>query len=720
MNDTKTSAMLEGLRAEVNIRPGGRNTRNYYKAIGYRTHAGGENVIARAYAIKSLFEQHKKHLYENDMIAGSFRGLLSTELEQEDAAAADTIVTQYGERSFWTNYDHFAPSYARFLSRGIAGTITDIDASLETWKEDADRVHFLTAARITMEAFGNMIRGYAAVARVKSAACADAEKARRFSEIAAVCEAVSSDAPKTFREALQLLWFCHMSFTYEGRYAMAFGRMDQYLYPFYAADIQAGRITHASARELVCCTLYKLREVWYFGGDDVCNIAIAGVRPEDGADAVNDLSYVILEAVGMCNIPGPNLSARLHGGISDTFIDACLQVIGQGIGYPALMNDDVNIPALHRMGYPIEDCRDYCMVGCIENFLQGKQPPWSDGRFNTPVYLEYAINNGRSLLDGAMRGVETGEPDTLDTMEKFIDAINTQMAYGAKNYVESFHAANTAPDRKLYQSPFLSCFCEDCIARGLDINNGGSIYPSVHGAGCMGIATLADSLAAIDRCVYQEKRLSLTELRDILRVNYEGHEDVRQMLLNAPKYGNGDPLPDRYAVWFVDQQAALFDQYRTPDGGRYYIAIASNTSNIPAGTEIGATPDGRRSGMPLSDAASPMHGMDKNGPTAVVLSCSKPDYTKVACGTVVNQKYSTGMFRDPEKRQKLAAMIKSYFALGGQEMQINSVSRDTLIDAQAHPEQYENLVVRVSGFSAYYTRLHKSVQDDILARTEHE
>ncbi|MDD6032763.1 MAG: pyruvate formate lyase family protein, partial [Oscillospiraceae bacterium] len=266
--------------------------------------------------------------------------------------------------------------------------------------------------------------------------------------------------------------------------------------------------------------------------------------------------------------------------------------------------------------------------------------------------------------------------------------------------------------------PFLSALCGSCIERGLDINRGGTKYPSVHGAACMGIGTVADSLAAMDQLVFTEHRLILAELRDALKANFEGYEDLRQQLLAAPKYGNNDERADRYAVWYLEEHDRLLRDYRTPDGGRIYIAMASNVTNIPAGRETAATPDGRKQGEPLSDAASPMHGMDTKGPTCTVLSTTKPDYTLAACGTVLNQKYSPSVFIDPVKRAKLAALIRVYFQKGGQEMQINSVSREVLMDAMEHPERYPSLVVRVSGFSALFVTLDRAVQEDILSRTE--
>lgn len=299
-----------------------------------------------------------------------------------------------------------------------------------------------------------------------------------------------------------------------------------------------------------------------------------------------------------------------------------------------------------------------------------------------------------------------------------MERLHIQMKAGVSEYMARFRAKNDQLNRELYQSPFLSCFCQDCIGRGLDINNGGTIYPSAHGAACMGIGTMADSLAAIEQLVFTDHILTLPQLRDALAADFVGYEDLRQQLLNAPKYGNNHPLPDKYAIWFVEEHAALFDAYRTPDGGGVYIGIAANTQNISAGQLVAATPDGRGNGVALSDAASPMRGMDKSGPTAVILSTCKPNYTLVGVGTVLNQKYSPVMFSDPEKRALLRSLIRVYFAQGGQEIQINSVSRDVLLDAIVHPEEYQSLVVRVSGFSAFYNGLDNDVKQDILQRTE--
>jgi formate C-acetyltransferase len=343
-----------------------------------------------------------------------------------------------------------------------------------------------------------------------------------------------------------------------------------------------------------------------------------------------------------------------------------------------------------------------------------------EGRFNTPQYLEYALNNGRSLLTGQLQGLKTGEPEDFDTFESLLEAFKAQVAHGAAQYVLDFHHDNIRLDPKTHTGPLLSAFYHDCIGRGRDLNDGGCLYPSAHGAGVMGLATLVDSLAAIRRMVYEEKRLTLRELRDALAADFAGREDLRQMLrTRAPKYGNDEAEVDELAVWFVPWVARLFDCYATYDGGWYYVAMAANVQNIGAGAEAGATPDGRRAGAPLSDASSPTYGMDKQGLTAVISSISKPDFSYVTCGSVVNVKLSASMVDTQEKRERFVALLRAWIDQGGQELQFNVTSRETLLDARRRPEAYEGLVVRVSGFSAYYNTLDDRVKDDIIARTEH-
>ncbi|MDF2686664.1 MAG: pyruvate formate-lyase [Clostridia bacterium] len=665
----KDTALL--LKEEVNVPVKGVYCRNYYMGRGYKKALNAPVSIARATAFAELITETKKHIYKNDIIAGSLRGIFEElSCPDEEIKYYERFVNIFGERGWLQGRDHYASDYEKLVTLGICRIMEEIASSVQTL-DKSDR---------------------------------DYKK---------------EHAPESFREALQLVWFAHICYLYQGLYAMALGRIDQYLYPFFKNDIEKGIITEAEGQLMLENVFMKIGEYrTLYGGDDVCNICIGGVT-KSGGNAVNELTYAVLYAVGNCNIPGPNLSARIGEKTPDRFLCESLKVIGTGLGYPALMNNDIHVKALKRMGYAEEDCNDFCMVGCIENFIPGKQPPWSDGRFDVPKYLEYTLNRGRCILTNSLNGIDTGDPCEFKSMDEFMQAYEKQIANAASEYVSQIFAENSRYNNANYTNPFMSCLSSGCIEKGLDICDGGSVYPSAHGAGCMGIATVADSLAAIEKVVYTDKAVDMKTLLEALKADFEGYDKIHTLLLAAPKYGNNDELCDKYAVWYVNYLAKLFDSYKMPDGGHFYIAIASNTQNISAGNACAATADGRRAHAPLSDAASPTYGMDRNGPTATVQSLIKPDYTKVACGTVVNQKFSPVMFKGDENISKLASLIRVYFNNGGQEMQINAVSRSILTDAMNNPEKYASLVVRVSGFSAYYTKLDRSIQKDILNRTEH-
>ncbi len=699
--------IFELLNCELKNKPSGVFAPHYFRAHGLKSALSKSTTSARGNGIFSLFSEPTPVILKNELIAGNLYSLW-TDAENFFLDHSKGIVRMFPERSFITNKDHFAPNYRHLLSVGLPGLIDEIDASIVSHKNDSEKCETLAAMRQTLYGFKKMIENHIIAAKnCKDSSDYDNEK---LDFIINNCTSIINGKPQSFAEGLQLVWFCHNAFLMEGRYAMALGRMDQYLYPLYRSDVESGKITDEKVIELLENIFIRLQ-------DDVVNICIGGQNKHSECE-VNPLSRCILKAVGNCNVPGPNLSLRYTLDTPDDFLDDCLKTIGTGLGYPALMNDNVNIAALKRYGYADEDVYDYCMVGCIENFISGKQPPWSDGRFDTPRFFDYIFNHGISSTNYSI-GIDTGDVSDITTMERFMEVLETQLAYGVAEYCADFNRYNDSINQKFYSEPFLSCFCDDCIGRGLDINDGGAKYPSVHGAAVMGIGTTADSLAAIEKVIFIDKAATLSELRDALNNNFEGHEELRDLLRAAPKYGNNDDFVDKYAVWFIDFLASEFDKYKTRDGGGIYIAAAANTSNIGAGSEINATPDGRLRGEPLSDAASPTYGRDTRGATSTVNSVTKPDYTKVACGTVVNQKFSPSMFEDG-KRKKLLALIKSYFRKGGQEMQINATSREVLMDAMDHPENYQNLVVRVSGFSAFYVTLDKEVQLDILNRTQQE
>lgn len=700
--------LMEQLKNEMNEQ--GRKeslNRDCFRAIGYRNTTRETLNERRADGIYALLTEPGAHIYKNDVIVGSLVPL-SADFSEEEKNAAKEIVSAYPQRSFVTNNDHYAPDYETVLSIGICGLLDKIADSEKAHADDAEALSFLSAMRITLNGLQERLRQHAVLARELMGK--EGYDRERLEFIAKNCEYIIDNAPDTFAQGLQLVWMLHTSFVYEGRFAMALGRMDQYLYPLYKKDIDSGVMTKDDAFDLVGNVIAKICEYHYFWrGADVVNICIGGVDADDKC-AVNDLSYCILQAVKENNLPGPNLSARITPDTPDEFLDECLKSIGTGLGYPALMNDTVNKAALRRYGYDEEDVRNYCMVGCIENLLPGKQPPWSDSGFVTPRYLEYLFNDYLTKEDSE-------EFKDLSTMDKFMKTFEKRLENAARECVENWFRGVHVAEPEKYTNPFLSCFTWGCIERAKDINMGGTKYPAVHGIGLIGVATTIDSLAAIEKVVYCDKEATLKELAAALKANFEGYESLREKLVAAPKYGNNDPFVDKYAEWYTSYLSDQFDKYRTPTGGGIYTAMASNTSNIPAGKGTGATPDGRLACEPLSDAASPTYGRDTKGATSTVLSVSKPDYTRCACGTVVNQKYSPAAFEDG-KREKLLNLIKVYFSRGGQEIQINATSPEILRDAMEHPENYQSLVVRVSGFSAMYVTLRREVQEDILRRTQ--
>ncbi|MGI6705620.1 MAG: pyruvate formate lyase family protein [Clostridia bacterium] len=692
----------------------------------YRKFASYPNCIRRALAFSHLLLAHSKKIYKHDLIVGSIAGLY-TDMGCHKSLPLGEEVYHYlgkvGERSFLTHYDHAAPNYARLLSLGIRGLLEEVRKSAEkihdTDEEGLDKKAFLKAVEISLKAFRKYILQYARLAGTMATKASDPAERTRLLRIQKVCTNISMEPPKGFYEALQLIWFAHTVFVLEGRYAMALGRMDQFLFPFYQEDIKNRRITDEECLSLLENTFLKIGELKAFtSNDDVVNICIGGVKA-DGSEGVNRLSYLILEAVKNVHIPGPNLSARIHRGTDDEFYMKCLELLKTGIGYPALFNDEVNIPALLKKGYPIELARDYCMVGCIETYLPGKQPPWSDGRFNTPKYIELALNDGICMITGKRIGVSTGNPCDFQTFEDFMEAFQKQIRFAAREYTASFNRMNRKLNPKEYTAPFLSALFDDCIKRARDINDGGTLFPTNHGVACMGIGTTADSLAAIRELVYEEKAISMAELVQALRDDFNGHDEIRYLLKNrAPKYGNDMDAVDRYAIWFVEYLSSVFNGYQTFDGGHFFILMAANVNNVSAGKETAATTDGRKAFQPLSDAASPTYGADRKGPTAVINSVTKADYTLVTGGTVLNQKFHPSCFDGKESMEKMVGLIRSYFQKGGQEIQMNVISRDTLVDAMKHPEKYEDLIVRVSGFSAHFNQLADEVKMDIIRRTE--
>lgn len=661
------------------------------RARGYRMAGDLPAPLLRAQGFAAVLDNLPLR-HDGGWLAGNPWDLTAGELpaglpaEEYDGLMGE--LARRGQRDFWAGFDHSLADYPNLLAKGVGGLLALVEGRLSA-ETDADKLITLRGFHVALKAFSRF-----ALRQATAAEEAGDEGA------AELCRAVAEDAPRTFPAALQLVWLTHLAFKTEGRAHMALGRLDQYLLPFYEDDLRHGRLTREEAGEWICHLFARLDAI-----GEVQNICIGGQTPA-GTDAVNELSYLILECVGRVNSPHTNLSARFFDGTSPRFLRACFELIRTGIGFPAVFNDEVLVPGLVEVGIPLEHARDACMVGCIETMLSGCQPPWSDSRFNSPVYLLSALE--RAEVEGCT---------DFDAFQELFRE-ETRQALAAHAQMINEHRALFPAER--FPDPFLSVLTRDCISRGLDIHAGGAVFPPFHGIAVMGLATIADSLAALRRLVFTEHSLTLAELNRALRDDFHGAETLRQMLLHrAPKYGNDLPEVDELAADYVDWIACECLRLKFAEGGLFVAAMAANVQNISAGKEVGATPDGRHAFTPLSDAASPYFGRDEQGPTAFLRSVAKPDYQRVLTGSVINMRFDPAFFQDEEGAQRFLSFLRYFIAARIPELQFNFTSAQTLQDALRDPEHHRDLVVRVSGFSARFVELAREVQEDIARRRAH-
>ena len=686
----------------------------HWRAESFRATEGMPMTMRRSLALNAVLEQCLLPVFPGELLIGVGnigRNLPADSIPEPAIKADQEYLKEIGERFFSVHSDHHAPGYVELIRQGFGGLKAQARAALPN--QNAKGREFLESMLVALDG---------ASAHMKRWSCHLSEIAPEHPEHTTLLqtqadrlERLAEEPPKGFVDALQLVLLYHYMMQLDNRYAMAFGRMDQYLYPLFQSDLEAGRISEDEAQSHFDHLFAKITV-----DGDVQNIALGGVHPADGSDATNRLSFLILEACKRIGQPGGNCTARIHRNTPPAFLEKCAEVIRTGIGYPATFNDDVEIPALLRQGYDLADARDYCFVGCIEVFMQGKQAPWADSRLNPAFCLNLAIFNGVNSLTGEQAGPRTG--DEFSDYEAFHQALIQQCRHDLDKKIKDWNELQMRFDSRPmdFTSPLMSATVEACIARGRDLNDGGAIYSGNCGFAIMGIGTLADSLAAIKTFVFEQRRFSFEQIRTMLKANFEGFEKERQLFLRgSPKYGNDDDFVDRIAVRFVREFAELFEKHRTPTGGRYWALMGSNISNIWAGTQVGATPDGRLAGVPISDAASPAFGRDQLGPTAAIRSVAKLPYDYCLGGNVVNMKLHPSSLEGPRGINSLAALIRTCFDLGGSELQFNTTDRKVLEDAMNNPEAHESLVVRVSGFSARFVTLQRAVQQDILARTEH-
>ena len=637
---------------------------------------------------------------------------------------------------------HIAVNFEKILEIGLGGYLKNIER-IQTSLNDADarffeKQDFYNALITGIKSFQTFIKRYEKLSYELSECEPDRERKSELVRISEICKNISENPPSGFYEALQLTWFVQLILQIESNgHSVSLGRMDQYLYRFYKKDIILGKINDDFALELLENTWLKLLSVnkirswshtrYSAGGPLYQNVTIAG-QTTNGKDAVNELSFLILDSVGRMKLTQPNLSVRFHKNISDKFLNECVSVIGKGFGMPAFNNDEIVIKSLIDLGVKKDDAYNYSAIGCIEIAVPGKWGYRCTGMsfLNFMRVFLAAMNNGLDEMSGRTFHPGTGNFIDFNHFTDLMLAWKNQVEFYTKETVEVDTAVDLAIE-ELVPDILCSAFVDDCISRGKTIKEGGSVYDFISGLQ-VGIANLGNSLAAIKKLVFEEGVISKETLIDNLKNNFEGKEGekVRQLLLNyAPKYGNDDDYVDKLLckayMYFIEELKKYHTTRfgRGPIGCRYYAGTSSISSNVPSGSVVPATPDGRKAFTPLAEGSSPTSGTDTLGPTAVFKSVSKLPTNKILGGVLLNQKLSPSALTSDIQKQKLISIIRTFFeTLKGWHVQYNIVSRDTLLAAKKDPENYRDLVVRVAGYSAFFTTLSPDTQDDIIARTE--
>jgi formate C-acetyltransferase len=627
---------------------------------------------------------------------------------------------------------HILPDVERWLRLGIGGLQEEVRVARQRKGEaiEPDQSAFYQAAEIALQAAHELIARYARLARGQTRQAEDSGRQEELDYIADRCMWLSMHPPRDFWEALQATWFLFVLLQIESN-ASSFspGRLDQVLLPYLERDLGAERLTLSEAQELLEHLWCKFNEVVllrssssarYFAGFPIgFNVVVGGQRP-DGQDATNLLSYMCLRAQADLGLTQPNLSIRVHRHSPTEFLMAAAQVIGQGSGMPQVFNDEVIIPAQIARGVAPSDARNYAVVGCVELSTPAKALGWSDAAMcNMTRVLELTLFGGRDPRTGEQLGLPTPLLAEMSDFSQLEVAYDAQLSHFVAlmvrgcNVVDAVHA-------EMLPSPFLSLLIDDCVDRGLDVTAGGARY-NFSGVQGVQVANVADSLAAVHQAVFEEKWLTAEELLMVLQMDYVGQEHLRQRLLNqVPKYGNDDTRVDDLAARWADRYCELVAQYTNVRGGTYQPGFYTVSAHIPMGKHVGATPDGRHAGQPLADGGlSPSAGRDRNGPTAMLRSVGKLDLERASNGTLLNMKFSPVVFQAERALQRFVALLRSFCSLRIPHVQFNVVSADTLRQAQARPEEYRHLVVRVAGYSAYFCELDRDLQNEIIGRTVH-
>ena len=679
---------------------------------------------------------------------------------------------------FYNGVGHVTVKYEEVLAVGYEGIIKKAEQELSECNvgdgDYAERSHFLQAVILSCQAVIEYARRYSALAQEMAERCTDAARKEELLRIAENCSRVPAKGAQNFYEACQSFWFVQQLIQLESSgHSISPGRFDQYMYPYYKKDMENGNISREFAQELMDCIWVKLNDLNKcrdavsaegFAGYSLFQNLIAGGQNKEGEDVTNDLSFMCIQASVHVRLPQPSLSVRVWNGSPHEFLIKAAELTRTGIGLPAYYNDEVIIPSLQNRGLSLEDAREYNIIGCVEPQKAGKTEGWHDAAFfNMCRPLELVFANGEDK--GEMVGVPTGEVTEMSSFEEFYNAYKKQMEYCISLLVNADNAIDVAHAKRC-PLPFLSCMVDDCLKRGKSVQEGGAVY-NFTGPQGFGIANMADSLFAVRKLVYEEKKVTMEEMKEALAWNFgkgldqqsvsdtaeavlrkmkdagqridentvssilkavmnaqpgeekmKRYEEIHNMIEEVPKFGNDIPEVDYFARDVAYTYTKPLQNYKNPRGGQFQAGLYPVSANVPLGGQTGATPDGRYAHTPVADGVSPSAGKDVNGPTAAATSVSRLDHFIVSNGTLFNQKFHPSALSGREGLEKFVALIRSYFDQKGMHMQFNVVDRDTLLDAQKYPEKYKHLVVRVAGYSALFTTLSRSLQDDIIRRTE--
>ncbi len=597
--------------------------------------------------------------------------------------------------------------------------------------EATDKAEQWEAMDISCDAVIVFAERHAELADKLAAKESDPKRAAELRKIAGVCRWVPAHAPRNLWEAIQMYWFVHLGTITElnGWDAMNPGHFDQHLAPFYNNEIAEGTLSREEAKELISCFWIKVnnhpappkvgitaRESGTY--NDFTNINIGGLK-SDGTDGTNEVSYIMLEVIEELHILQPGSSVHISARTPDKFLHAAALVIRQGHGYPSIFNPDIYIQELMRQGKSLQDAREGGCSGCIEVGAFGKEAYLLTGYLNVPKILEVTLNNGINPVTGKMVGIQTGDPRNFSTFEDLYTAFLKQLQYfvGQKmrvsNYIDRMFA-------KYAPAPFLSVVIEDCIGKGKDYYDGGPRYNTSY-IQCCGLGTVTDSLSALKKHIYDDKTFSMDKVLKALQNNFAGEEILRQTIINrTPFFGNDDNDADSIAVKVYDDLVETIDNKpNIKPGGKYHLNMLSTTCHVYFGKVTGATPNGRLAGKSISDGTSPSHGADTHGPSAVVKSLTRLDQVKSG-GTLLNLRFLPSLVRKEQDITKLGQLIRSYFTLGGHHIQFNVVDTATLLAAQACPEDYRDLMVRMAGYSDYFNDMNADLQQEIIERTEND